>query len=442
MMSASQSQPTMESKLKSLQCHFTWEQGPSRSKLLFLKQELEDIGTEQGYSWLGHIYNLQGFIHYQLGSMEEARRLLSRATEAFRQMRNTVSDEGPWLVVNYGNLAWLHYHLGEQAKCQTYLLKIDALINEYPPPCEDELHAEVYAEKAWTLMKFSKDQKLLAADYFQRALRMQPDMVEWQTSRVIALVSANQQRDKLLEDDIMEKMKIAKDHDPENLYLAALYLEACAQRGEKIVDEARELATRVLRNPVSSYSGIAPLLRLYRVHISKDEAIDLAEEALERHPDVRLLKRCAAICYKWRIYSKSDSPLEHSRVARAISLYKEVISLYPHTSLKMQIVLASIYEESNRQEKADQLYKEMLMSDLDPEGKQVLYNSYGKHIFFNRKRSQQSIYYHMKAAVIPHHSPYRVDSLEKLQAISDKGRSPMSVEIKEFLANLEEPEYS
>lgn len=161
----------MESKLEALQCHFNWNLDCSRSTLFRLKYNLEDIGTEEGYSWLGHIYNLQGFIHYELGFSEDALRFFSRATEAFRQMRNTVSDEGPWLVVNYGNLAWLHNQQGEQVQSQNYLSKINALMNEYPSPSQDELHPEISAEKAWTLMKFNKEKKLLAIDYFQRAIR-------------------------------------------------------------------------------------------------------------------------------------------------------------------------------------------------------------------------------------------------------------------------------
>ncbi|XP_067454255.1 interferon-induced protein with tetratricopeptide repeats 5-like [Thunnus thynnus] len=156
-MSAAQSQSTLEAKLEALQCHFTWDIDPSRSKLFRFSDKLEDISTEEGNSWLGHIYNLQGYIHCQLGFTEDAWRFFSRATEAFRWSRNTVSDEGPWLVVNYRNLAWLHHHLGEEEESQTYLSKVDALLKEYPSPSQDELHPEIYAENAWTLMKFGKD---------------------------------------------------------------------------------------------------------------------------------------------------------------------------------------------------------------------------------------------------------------------------------------------
>ncbi|XP_076583288.1 antiviral innate immune response effector IFIT1-like [Chaetodon auriga] len=433
---AAQSQSALESKLEALECHFTWDLNPSRSKLFRLRDKLQDIGNEEGYSWLGHIYNLQGYIHDQLRLKDDAWRFFSRAAEAFRQMRNTVSDEGPWLVVNYGNLAWLHHHLGEQAACQTYLSKVEALVSEYPSPSQDELHPEIYAEKAWTLMKFSRDKQQLAADCFQRAIRMQPDVVEWHTSHVIGLVSAASHRSKELEADILEKMKIAKEHDPENLYLATLYLEACAKRGKKVQDEARALARRVLRKPVSSYSGLKPLLRLYRIYVSMDEAIDLAEEILERHQDERYVKRCAALCYKMRIFLHRDSPPETSMLSRAVTLCREVISLYPQSSLKRKIALANIYGQSNHQAEADQIFKELLESDLDPEGLQMLYSYYAQYVHAIRKETYRSIEYHMRAAEIPLHSFYREKSIRILERIKDRNRNRMCGEIEAFLARL------
>eukprot|EP00064_Thunnus_orientalis_P015783 superscaffoldBa00002994_g15842 len=427
-MSAAQSQTTMEAKLGALQCHFTWDLDSSKSKLFCLRDTLKDIGTEEGYSWLGHIYNLQGYIHYQLGFIKDARCFFSRAAEAF-QMRNTVSDEGPWLVVNYGNLAWLHHHLREEEESQTYLSKVDTLLKGYPSPSQDELHPEIYAEKAWTLMNFGKKQ--LAADYFQKAISMQPDVVEWCTSHVIALVNDYKQH------DILERMKIAKEHDLENLYLAALYLEECAKKGRKIEDEARKLAKRVLRKPVSSYSGMTPLLRLFREYVSIDEAIDLAKEALEKHPDERYLQRCAAVCYKWKIYSDKDNLPKQSMIDRAISVHNKVIHLYPHSSYKMEIALANIYLKSNHsQAEAEQIYKKLLESDLEPADRQMVYNSYAKYLHFTRNEIHKSIEYHMMAAEIPLQSRSRENSIRTLERIRERNKNRMCGEIERFLANL------
>ncbi|KAG7999505.1 Interferon-induced protein with tetratricopeptide repeats 2, partial [Nibea albiflora] len=436
--SAAQSPTTLESKLEALQCHFTWDLDLSRSRLFHLRDKLEDIGTEEGKSWLGHIYNLQGFIQYKLGFSEDAQSLFNKAAEAFSQTRGAA--EGPWLVVNYGNLVWLHHHLGDQAESQAYLSKVNALMEQYPSPSQDELHPEIYAEKAWTLMKFSTDKKLLAADYFQRAIRMKPDMVEWNTSRVLALANAaNYNKDKELGADVFKEMRIAKEQDPENLCLAALYLERRAKRGERIEDEARELARKVLRNPVSSYSGMKPLIWVYTKYVSEDEAIDLAEEALKKHPDSRYLKSCAALCYKWKIVFFSDNRPKQSEVDRATSLIKEVISLYPHSSLMKKIDLARITEMSTHSRaKAEQIYQELLESDLEPAERQMLYHKYANHSYRFQHYSR-SIEYHMKTAEIPEQSGLRQKSIRTLRMIKNRQRWSKCREIEAFLANLQEP---
>ncbi|XP_054646706.1 interferon-induced protein with tetratricopeptide repeats 1-like [Dunckerocampus dactyliophorus] len=432
-------QTALEAHLEDLQCHFTWNLNTSRSKLFLLKDKVEDIGSVEGYSWLGHIYNLKGYIHSQLGFTQDALRYFCKAAEALRQMRNTVSEEGPWLVINYGNLAWLHYHMGEQAQSQTYLKKVYTLLNEYPSACQEELHPEICAEKAWTLMTFGKDHILLAVEYFQRAIRMQPDMVEWHSSHVVALASTSKLYKTRLQASIFEKMEIAVKHDPDNLYLAALYLAACAAKGQKIESEACQLAKKVLRKPASSYSGIKPLLKLYRLYLSMHEALDLAEEAVERHPGERYLKRCAAICYKKRILFHRDIPPEQNMIDRAISLHREVISLYPQSSLKRKITLANIYAKSARgQAKADQIFEELLEGKQEPADRQMLYICYAKYLHFTKKQSYKSIEYYMKTAAIQYPSVHRGRSIQILQKIKARNRNRMCREIDEFLANLQD----
>ncbi|XP_075938710.1 antiviral innate immune response effector IFIT1-like [Anarhichas minor] len=426
---------TLLSKLEALQCHFTWDLDPSKTYFLHLSEKLVDIGTEEGNCWLGHIYNLRGFIQYKLGFTKDAQSFFNKAAEAFRQMRK--ADDGPWLVVNYGNLAWLHHHLGDQAESEAYLSKVEALMKKYPSPSQDELHAEIYAEKAWTLLKFSAHRELVA-DYFQKAIRMQPDMVEWNTSHPMRLTSVFKHSDTGLEADILEKMRVAKEQDPENLCLAVYYLEQRATNGERVEDEARELAGKILRNPVSSYSGWKAILWVYRHYVSIDEAIDLAEKALENHPDKRYLKKCATLYYKWKIILSSDNLPKQSTIDRAISLHEEVISLYPDSSFVTKVDLANIYAKSN-QAKAEQMYQELLKIYLEPAYKQLLYNHYAKYLNFVRKDQDKSIKYHMKAAEIPHQSFYRGNSIKALEKIKNTRRNSMWREIEEFLENLQEP---
>lgn len=434
------SSTTLESKLKALQCHFTWGLDLSRPKLLRLRDKLEDVGTEEGNSWLGHIYNLRGFFQYKLESAEDALGPFTKAAEAFRQTRGADSDDGPWLVVNYGNLAWLHHHLGNQEESQAYLSKVDALMVKHPSQSKGELHPEVNAEKAWTLMKFGAEKRTLTARCFEKAIRKRPDMVEWNTSHVLALASAFKHNAEGLDDDLMEKMRIARLQDPENMYLAFHFLGQRAKKGESVQDEARELISQVLKNPVSSYSGMKAALRVYRNYASMDEAIELAEEALGKHPDQRYLKRCAALCYKWKITSSHDIRPRQSMVERAISLQQEVIALYPHSSLVKEVDLANMYVKSSHgQVRAEEKYQELLKRDLEPEDKQMLYNNYAKYLNFERQARQGSVQFHMKAAAIPHQSFFRQNSIRTLEKIRDRSKNRKRQEIDDFLRKLQRP---
>ncbi|XP_029987555.1 interferon-induced protein with tetratricopeptide repeats 1B-like [Sphaeramia orbicularis] len=439
MMSADPS--SVESRLEVLECHFTWDLDPNRPYLFSLRDKLRDIGTEDGNVWSGHIYNLQGYIHHQLDLVQEALRFFTRAAETFRQTRTSDSDEGPWLVVNYGNLAWLYHHLGDRAQSESYLSKVDSLKAKYPRPSQDRLHPEVGAEKAWTLMKFSKDKKLLAVDLFEEAVTVEPDRAEWCTSQVLALASAHKHSDAALDDDILDKMKMAKEQDPENLYLAVLYLSQRAKKEEDVKDEARELAAKILLNPVGSYSGIKAVLRLYRRCVSDDEAIDLAEEALRKHPDNRYLKRCAALCYKWKIMSHKGGIVDQSTIDRGVGLLTEVIHLYPDSSLVKELDLADVYAKSNHSvPEADRIYKNLLQNvgSLEPVDKQMLYHHYAKYLFFDREQNGKSITYLMKAAAIPLESFYRRDSIKNLEKIRGRCRNKRCKEIEEFLDRLPE----
>ncbi|CAJ1059499.1 interferon-induced protein with tetratricopeptide repeats 1-like [Xyrichtys novacula] len=424
----------MESEMEFLQCHFNWDLETSRSRLLNLRDKLEDIGTETGNRWLGHIYNLWGFIQFKLEEYEDAKRLFNKAAEAFSELRH--ADEGPWLVVNYGNLAWLHHHLREHAESQDYLSKVDALMEKYPSPSQSELHPEIYAEKAWTLMNFGEDKNLVTF-YFQEAIRMQPDMVEWNTSHVLNLVDKHSPTG--VDTDLLEKMRAAKEQDPENLYLVGIYLEQLAKKGENFEYEAVQLAKKVSMNPVSSYSGLRVVLRFYRNHVSADEAIGFAERALNKHPEERYLKRCVAVCYKWKIIYSGESCPQQSTWDRAISLHEELLSLYPHSNLMKKIDLASICAKtSDSKEKAEQIYQELLLSDLDAADKQMLYNHYAYHLYYDQQNSRGSIQYHMKAAEIAHQSFYRDSSINCLRRIKDRNRHTMCPEIGEFLRSLSE----
>ncbi|XP_056460233.1 interferon-induced protein with tetratricopeptide repeats 5-like isoform X2 [Gadus chalcogrammus] len=437
-------------RLDTLECHFTWNLNSQGKDLFHRRDILEDIGAEDGNFWLGHIYNLQAYIHFLLASeeqtpgstMSDALRCFGQAGKAFRQVRNPVADDGPWLLVNYGNLAWLHYRREEWSESVAYLGKAEALLREYPSSIQGQPHQEVLAEKAWTLMYFGQDGKRSAVELFRKAIEMEPACpVEWTTSHALALAMSSPPDDSSPEQeaDVLETLRRAVEGDPVNLYIAVVYLGRRAMTDSRgIAERACELTEEVLKRSQTSYSGIRPLLRVYRQHVSLDEAIGVAKKALERHPTKRHLKYALANCYKWKIFSAGDSPLIEGLRSQAIVLYEELCSLYPHSFLLGRITLASLYAQSRNPDikKCDKIFRDLLEIDLEPAQRQMLYNKYAKFLHFSLQDRRRSIDYHMKAAEILHSSRFRRESIHILTQIMKSRMDRMSGEIGDFLAQL------
>ncbi|KAJ0032880.1 hypothetical protein NQD34_002961 [Periophthalmus magnuspinnatus] len=403
------------SALSALSCHFTWALTFSRPTLLKVWNQLIDICPDERTSWRGQNYNLQGFLQQTLGHSSEALSLLHSASEALR---------GPELLVNYSDLAWVHHERGEHAQSQEYMSKVQALRREYPAEGE---HPEVLAEKAWTLMKFGRQQKLEAVTLFEAALGAEPEHVEWRSAQVIALMSA-QKHDPDVPDQLLQETQRAHEDDPENLYLCVKYLSLRGRRGEAVLDKIAELEDRIMSTANSSYSGLKAVLRYYR-HINHvDGAIVWAEEALVNHPDSRYVKHCVALCYKWRVLFHRDRASQR-HLDRAISLYQEVIQLYPNSALVKELDLADLYAKSERS-RAEEIYSRLLQMDMEPPERQMFYNRYAKYAVCTEHDVRKAIRYHKKAAAIDHDSFFRENSLKHLQKHTKQSRESILVELQ------------
>uniref|UniRef100_A0A8C6WUH8 Interferon-induced protein with tetratricopeptide repeats 1-like n=1 Tax=Neogobius melanostomus TaxID=47308 RepID=A0A8C6WUH8_9GOBI len=411
--------------LEALQCHFTWGLSSNHVTLLKLQNELLDICPDESNPWRGHIYNLLGFLQTRLGHADEALIYFSSASEALR---------GPELLVNYSDLAWLHYERGEPDRSKEYLdhtterdhpserHHTTETERDHPTdPSEELLLPEVLAEKAWTLMKFGP-QKLEATELFERALEEQPERVEWRSSQAIALMSAHRHHLTGVPPEVLLKVQRAHEEDPGNMYLSVEYLSQRVKRGEQVEEEeVAALMPRIIESAHSSYSGLRLALSYYSLTDALDVGIVWAEEALEKHPDSRYVKCCAALCYKWRVLFKKDGASKRHLVEKCVALLKEVISLYPDSCFRKEIDLAKVYALSNHSlADAELLYSELLLRDLEPTSKQILYNSYAKFLYFQMNDLYTSTQYHMMAAEIPVDSNCRSNSIQTLQKIKTR----------------------
>lgn len=301
----------------------------------------------------------------------------------------------------------------------------------HPPPSQDELHPEVYAEKAWTLMSVSVN-KPLVGEYLQIATARRPDMVAWSSSYVVWLTGSSGNE---LEEELMETLRSAKERDPENTYLAVHYLNQRAMRGEDIVEEARTLAGTIMESPMGMYSGMKALLWIFTQYMSANEAMNLAEQLLERYPDLHYAKECAAQCYRWNLKEES---LENVR-GRAIELHQDLILHYPKISASTKLHLANIYAPVD-QHRAEQEYR-ALLDRLNPKlvFRQEIYHKYACFLFYQKHEEGLSAKNHMEVLKIPEQSKFYKKSYNILDKLRNKNHFP-ELELEHFLSTVPLPE--
>ncbi|KAJ0068136.1 hypothetical protein NL108_016845, partial [Boleophthalmus pectinirostris] len=389
--------------LGALSCHFTWGLTFSRASLNRTRDHLMDIVPEENTTWRGQNYNLQGFLQHRLGRSSEALSLLRSASEALR---------GPGLLVNYSDLAWLHHERGEHEQSQEYLSRVEVLRIEYPTEGE---HPEVLAEKAWTLTKFGCQQK------FEAALEAEPERVEWRSSQVIALTSAQKHDPDPPDAQLLQRVQRAHEDDPENLYL--LHLSLRQRCGDDVLDDVSELEDRIMVRANSSFSGLKAVLHIYRNINHPNGAIKWAEKALDNHPDSRYVKRCVASlaeCLKWQLDQQGERASQEL-MEQAAELLGEVASLYPESCLRTELDRANVYAKSNRGlAQAQRLYQDLLLRDLETVSRQMVLNQYAKFLKHERHDYVKSMEYHMRAAEIPSPSFYRTNSITVLRRLSPR----------------------
>ncbi|XP_030635014.1 interferon-induced protein with tetratricopeptide repeats 1-like [Chanos chanos] len=430
----------LRSELEKLECHFTWSLESTSSKLQAVKELLESCSQINECQWQGQLYNFMGYILHSQGSSEEALTYLKKAEKTISDLCRP-GELGPKLLVNQANLAWVHYHLGELQESQAYLRKVEKITEECSVLSKCTLHPEVNGEKGWTFVKFDLRLKREAIKCFTEALKGDPMRREWNRGLATAMVKAypRPQVTPAIEAQILAQVKRARELDPDDQYLTALYLNSLSVAGQ-VTDETKLEGERLAKRLTKNLDGLREALAFFRSSMSLDFAIEVAENVLESFPSEIYVKKQLAICYKWKVFMLKESNAEDQDwIQRATALHEEVISLRPHY-LRGKLALADIHARSGNIERADEMYEELLYraDDLELEDRQLLYSHFSTHLYWIKAARSKSIDYHMKVAEIPHSSRVRKNSIRILRDIIRKGMNERHGEIVDFLYGLDD----
>ncbi|KAL6475174.1 hypothetical protein MHYP_G00162140 [Metynnis hypsauchen] len=419
----------LETELQQLECHFTWELKKEDTNITDLLNRLEQhdelyLGGKAG---VAQTNNSLAFVKYLLGFPTEALSCLQKSEELTKEYHENDCDK--WLIVTYGNLAWLQYHMRSYDECESYLEKLRDIAERFAAEPASALHHQVLGEKAWAMFKFSRENCERAKECFRKALELEPRDPQWNAGYAFVLHRTESRSCSRPDDSpAVKQLFKAIDTDPDNNELKALLALRLA-KFESEYDEAENLVEKALEGSPNDPRVIRYVGKFFRVYGSVDRSIALLKRALERSPNSGFIHHQLALCYKKKKISlqkkeSQDSPSADAEIQRLRRQY--IYHLEKATTLKTDFIIAMTqlavqYGEDDQLDRAEHQFQEALMKAKEKnEFLQQLYFYYGEFQQYRKRFLPLAINYYKECLKIDHDSMDGTKSVKKLTKIADR----------------------
>ncbi|XP_063079964.1 interferon-induced protein with tetratricopeptide repeats 5-like [Engraulis encrasicolus] len=370
-------------KLLKLECHFTWALSKENVDLSDLQTRLEDqiemdLGKKEGAA-RSHCF--LAYVKYLQGSSDHAIANLVQSEELAREHHGEDCEQ--FLIVTYGDYAWLHYHRGEYPQCESYLEKLADIMQKFPTESPAVLHPEVYGEKGWTFLKFAHKHHDRARESFKRALELEPDSSEWNAGYAVALYRTEYETAGVEDSETVKQLRRAIEINPQDAVLRVLLglrLNVLEQykEGEELIEDALKMDpsnTHVMR-----YVG-----KYFRHSGSVDQSIALLERAMECTQNSAFLHHQIALCYKrkktdlFAIAGGRGKGREISQLIRQVIYHLELATTLKANFISAMTDLALHYGESGDIARAEELFQATFDTARENhENLQVIHHYYGQ----------------------------------------------------------------
>uniref|UniRef100_A0A3P8SK82 Uncharacterized protein n=1 Tax=Amphiprion percula TaxID=161767 RepID=A0A3P8SK82_AMPPE len=281
-------------RLQQLQSCFTWSLKEEDLQLDDLNRQLQhDIHLQLGQRGAtAHYCRLLAYVRYLQGRPQEALALLSQSEDRTRECYGDDSERR--LIVTYGDMAWIHYHHGDQKQAESYCSRVQHILVKHPSG-SSELLPEVLGEKGWTLLKFSKSLYPAAIECFRGALLLQPDHWEWNTGLAIALYRTEPHLVRFSCHSLATKqLRRALKFSPDDSVLLALLALKLVQQHK--YHEAEALVEQALVGPDDD-QVIRYVAKYLRMQDQLDQSIDLLHRALKGRSQSAFIHHQLGLCY-------------------------------------------------------------------------------------------------------------------------------------------------
>ncbi len=351
---------TLRTKLHQLECHFTWALMKDDIDLNDLLNRLEeqiklDPFKKEG---LARTYSALAYVQFLLGFHEKAHNNLMTSVELHMECHGDEFHKA--LIVTYGNLAWLNYHMRNYTECESYLKKLQEINETFPT--EFSSVPGVLGEKGWTFLKFSHKYYDRAKQCFRKALDLEPEEGEWNAGYAIALYRTENESFTLEDSPTIKQLRRAIDTNPDDDVLKVLLSMRLIVY--KRFREAESLVEKALERSPDHPHVMRYVAKIFRKQGSVERSIALLKRALERSPNSSFIHHQLALCYKMKKIQLLQAGSHHARGSRVQQIRDQCIyHLEMATSLTASFIsamsnLALLYGENHDMSRAEELFQD------------------------------------------------------------------------------------
>uniref|UniRef100_A0A671NYY6 Uncharacterized protein n=1 Tax=Sinocyclocheilus anshuiensis TaxID=1608454 RepID=A0A671NYY6_9TELE len=254
----------------------------------------EQIQLECKEARVTRAYNSLGFVQYLYGNQQEALANLQKSVELAKEH---YKDSDEVLIVTYGDLAWLHYHINELSKCEEYLRELERICRKFSGGFTYTV--EVLREKGWTFLKFSNKYSHAAKECFRQALEINLDDSDLNAGYAIALYRTTKDTPDSSDSPTIKQLERAIELNPDDaVLLLLLALRMPNNRDDKTFEPALKKVIVALRISPENPHVIRYTAKFFRQLGNMDIAINLLEDALQATPNSAFIHHQLAMCYK------------------------------------------------------------------------------------------------------------------------------------------------
>ncbi|XP_059397312.1 interferon-induced protein with tetratricopeptide repeats 5 [Carassius carassius] len=337
----------LKTKLLLQECHFTWSLREEEDFVLYvLLNRLENqIQFESNKARVTRAYRSLGFVQYLYGHQQEA---LANLQKSVQLAKEYYKDSDEVLIVTFGDLAWLHYHMNEFSKCEDYLRELERIHRKFSEGFT--YIVEVLREKGWTFLKFSYKYYNAAKECFRQALEMKPDDSDLNSGYAIVMFRTANENSESLDSPTIKQLKRAIELDPDDaVLLVLLALRMLRNRDDRMTYETalKKVIVALMMSPENPYV-IRYTAKFFRELGNMEHAIACLEKALQATPKSAFIHHELAMCYKGkkkilekkhRTHSKAEFDVKESDEIQKY-LHKCIYHLEMAISLKPSFAIA------------------------------------------------------------------------------------------------------